>query len=381
MAERASNMQRDVLVLNLEGMMAHITEELYGRSLKDCDDAQTYTVVLRTVKDLLAATERNFGEQIVYVVSASFNTEPMLEYNLRNMQVYDRIDALLKKNGKDLAGLMKLERSTVYNDSGASAFTRALMDMMAAQGMEGEGLALFRPDALVDTQICPGVTEEGWEEPARIDLSMRIAGKDIHFVPMNIKIAGYMNGRTKIRLFDSKTVESPQQLAAFMGLKEDDPELGGYFTAYREYMLASGASQIILYEMKRRLYDLRRLCDHAQIQVHDAYPALVIPELIRILVEEKAFTVDEAIEVARASCIYTYYPESKSGEVKLPLKYLNVICPDVASIVRYLDRRVRETDSDEEDWIINGQGEIRMDALGRHCGTRICSAAAMTGVQ
>ena len=85
MAERASNMQRDVLVLNLEGMMAHITEELYGRSLKDCDDAQTYTVVLRTVKDLLAATERNFGEQIVYVVSASFNTEPMLEYNLRNM--------------------------------------------------------------------------------------------------------------------------------------------------------------------------------------------------------------------------------------------------------------------------------------------------------
>ena len=67
--------------------------------------------------------------------------------------------------------------------------------------------------------------------------------------------------------------------------------------------------------------------------------------------------------------------------MKLPLKFLNVICPDVASIVRYLDRRVRETGTDEQDWIINGQGEIRMDALGRHCGTRNCSAAAMTGVQ
>ena len=381
MAERASNMQRDVLVLNLEGMMAHITEELYGRSLRECDDAQTYTVVMRTVKDLLAATERNFGEQIVYVVSASFNTEPMLEYNLRNMQVYDRIGAVLKKNGKNLIDLFRLERSTVYNDKGASAFTRALMEMMAAQGMEGEGLALFRPDALVDTKVIPGITEEGWEEPARIDLSMHIAGKDLHFVPMNIKIAGYMNGRTKIRLFDSKTVDTPRQLAAFMGLSEDDPELDGYFAAYRQYMLASGAAQIILYEMKRRLYDLRRLCDHAQIQVHDAFPALVIPELIRILVEEKAFTVDEAIEVARARCIYTYYPDNGQGEVKLPLKYLTAICPDVASIVRYLDRRVQENSSDAEEWIINGQGEIRMDALGRHCGTRVCSAAAMTGVQ
>ena len=376
MAERASNMQRDVLVLNLEGLMEHIAETTYGRRIAACSDSEAYSVTLRTCKDLIAATERNFGERISYVISPAFDTEPMFHYNLRNMAVTDRIAAILAKNGKDLEKLIETEKVTSYKDNGAGRFCRSLIDMMAARGLEAEGLGLFRPDALFDKEVKPGISDDSWDVPARINLDMRFGGHSIRFIPRNVNVVGRENGRAKIRLFQSDAAGSREELAALLGLSEEaDADM--YFRIYQEYMLACGAVQIILYEMKARQYDLRKLSEHAVIQVHDAYPALVIPEMIRILVEEKAFTVDEAIETARKSCTFTYYHRADGAEETIPLRLLQETVPDVASIIRYLDRQVREKDKPEDVWIISGSGDIRMNALGMQCSARIRSAAEL----
>jgi len=47
-------------------------------------------------------------------------------------------------------------------------------------------------------------------------------------------------------------------------------------------MVSSGA-QLILKDMKEKKYDLRKMYEHAVIQINDTHPTLIIPELIRIL--------------------------------------------------------------------------------------------------
>ena len=69
--------------------------------------------------------------------------------------------------------------------------------------------------------------------------------------------------------------------------------------------MVSNAAQLILMEMKEKHHDLRRLYEHAVIQINDTHPSMIIPELIRILVNDKAFTMDEAIDVVSRTCAYT----------------------------------------------------------------------------
>ena len=77
--------------------------------------------------------------------------------------------------------------------------------------------------------------------------------------------------------------------------------------------------------------------DHAVIQINDTHPTMVIPELIRILVEEKAFTIDEAIEVVSKTCAYTNHTILAEALEKWPLKYLEKVVPQLVPYIKELD--------------------------------------------
>ena len=106
---------------------------------------------------------------------------------------------------------------------------------------------------------------------------------------------------------------------------------------YQQYFMVSNAAQLILREMKEKKYDLRKMYDHAVIQINDTHPTMVIPELIRILVDEKAFTMDEAIEVVSKTCAYTNHTILAEALEKWPLEYLEKVVPQLVPIIKELD--------------------------------------------
>lgn len=69
--------------------------------------------------------------------------------------------------------------------------------------------------------------------------------------------------------------------------------------------MVSNGAQLILKELREKKCDLRKMNEYAVIQINDTHPTMIIPELIRILVDEKAFTIDEAIDVVSKTCAYT----------------------------------------------------------------------------
>ena len=68
--------------------------------------------------------------------------------------------------------------------------------------------------------------------------------------------------------------------------------------------MVSNAAQLILKECAERGVDLHHLDEHVVVQINDTHPSLVIPELIRLL-QERGFTLDEAIRLVSRTCAYT----------------------------------------------------------------------------
>ena len=141
--------------------------------------------------------------------------------------------------------------------------------------------------------------------------------------------------------------------------------------------MVSNAAQLILKELKEKKYDLRRMYDYAVIQINDTHPTMVIPELIRILVEEKAFSMDEAIEVVSKTCAYTNHTILAEALEKWPLKYLEKVVPQLVPYIKELDKRVAAKYDDPAVQIIDKDNRVHMAHIDIHYGFSVNGVAAI----
>ncbi len=89
-----------------------------------------------------------------------------------------------------------------------------------------------------------------------------------------------------------------------MSMWQDSDEAGQLLRIYQQYFMVSNAAQLILKEAEEHGYDLYRLHEHVAVQINDTHPTMVIPELIRLLMQ-RGFNMDTAIDVVRKTCAYT----------------------------------------------------------------------------
>ena len=162
------------------------------------------------------------------------------------------------------------------------------------------------------------IEEQSWLTKTDTSFEVAFGDRKVTSRLYDIDVIGYDNGVNKLRLFDIESVDESivkegidfdkedieKNLTLFL-YPDDSDEAGNLLRIYQQYFMVSNAAQLILKEMKEKQYDLRRLYDHAVIQINDTHPTMVIPELIRILVNDKALTMDEAIEVVSRTCAYT----------------------------------------------------------------------------
>ena len=165
-------------------------------------------------------------------------------------------------------------------------------------------------DRLQTAQPNDWIEEQSWLTKTDTSFEVAFGDRKVTSRLYDIDVIGYDNGVNKLRLFDIESVDESivkegidfdkedieKNLTLFL-YPDDSDEAGNLLRIYQQYFMVSNAAQLILKEMKEKQYDLRRLYDHAVIQINDTHPTMVIPELIRILVNDKALTMDEAIDV------------------------------------------------------------------------------------
>ena len=113
-----TNLQKDILVLNLEEQLMEIAKEMYGKELSALTDQETYYAVLILTKRLMAVSDCNEGEKKVYYISAEFLIGKLLSNNLINLGVYDKMSDILEKYGKKLSVIEEVEPEPSLGNGG-----------------------------------------------------------------------------------------------------------------------------------------------------------------------------------------------------------------------------------------------------------------------
>ena len=394
-----TNMQRDVLVLNLEQQLEELANEMFQKKVEDLNDHEVYFCLLELTKRLMNVSEQISGEKKIYYISAEFLIGKLLSNNLINLGVYDKVASILKEKGKDIAKIEELEPEPSLGNGGLGRLAACFLDSIATLGLPGEGIGLnyhyglFKQvfkDKLQTAEKNDWIEDRSWLTKTDVTFDVYFGKRKVTSRLYDIDVVGYDNGVNKLRLFDIESLDESivkdgisfdkevieKNLTLFL-YPDDSDEAGNLLRIYQQYFMVSNAAQLILREMKEKKYDLRKMYNHAVIQINDTHPTMVIPELIRILVDEKAFTMDEAIEVVSKTCAYTNHTILAEALEKWPLAYLEKVVPQLVPIIKELDKRVKAKYSDPKVQIIDEQGRVHMAHIDIHYGFSVNGVAAI----
>ena len=387
------------MLMNMEAELEDRAKKAYKKSLKDCDNKELYYILLSLTKEMTELSEPISGDKKVYYISAEFLIGKLLSNNLINMGLYDKINEILTKNGKSLAEIEEFEPEPSLGNGGLGRLAACFLDSIATLGYQGDGIGLnyhlglfkqvFR-NKLQKAEPNDWIEDKSWLEDTGISFPVHFGNLTVNSKLYDIDIVGYRSGTNKLHLFDIESVDESivdkgidfdktdieKNLTLFL-YPDDSDEAGNLLRIYQQYFMVSNAAQLILKELKEKQYDLRRMYDYCVIQINDTHPTLIIPELIRILVNDKAFTFDEAVEVVSKTCAYTNHTILAEALEKWPLAYLEKVVPHLVPIIKELDKKVKEKYSSKKLHIIDKEGRVHMAHIDIHYGFSVNGVAAL----
>ena len=393
-------MPRKVLQLNMETQLTMLAERKYGKGLADCTDAELYYSILELTKEMTEVTEEITGDKKLYYISAEFLIGKLLSNNLINLGIYEELEKILKKYGRELAKIEEVEPEPSLGNGGLGRLAACFLDSIATLGLPGDGIGLnyhfglFKQvfqDKLQEAEPNEWIEKDSWLNKTETTFDVSFGNLAVKSRLYDIDVVGYDSGVNKLHLFDIESVDESivkdgisfdkedieKNLTLFL-YPDDSDEAGNLLRIYQQYFMVSNGAQLILQELKEKKQDLRKLYDHCVIQINDTHPTMVIPELIRILVEDKAFTMDEAIEVVSKTCAYTNHTILAEALEKWPLKYLEKVVPQLVPIIQYLDKKVREKyPKNKNVWIIDKDEKVHMAHIDIHYGFSVNGVAAI----
>ena len=382
----------------MERLLEQILQENYQKTIKEASKEEIYTALLSLTKEKMKGAKRNEGKKKLYYISAEFLIGKLLSNNLINLGLFEETKAVLEKHGHQITEIEEIEQEPSLGNGGLGRLAACFLDSIATLGLNGDGVGLNYHDGLFRQTFAdhkqkeeknPWITDLSWL--TKTDVQFEVPFKDFTLTSTmyDIDVPGYKNGCNRLHLFDVDTVDEsiirdgidfdktdiPRNLTLFL-YPDDSDEAGQLLRIYQQYFMVSNAAQLILKEAEEHGYDLYRLHEHVAVQINDTHPTMVIPELIRLLMQ-RGFNMDTAIDVVRKTCAYTNHTILAEALEKWPVAYLEKVVPHLMPIIRELDARVRRDYHDERVYIIDEMDRVHMAHIDIHFGYAVNGVAAL----
>lgn len=384
----------------MEKRLQEVLEKRFHKTLDTCTKEELFHALMEITKEATGNLKRNEGSKKLYYISAEFLIGKLLSNNLINLGLYEETEKVLKSHGYELCEIEELEMEPSLGNGGLGRLAACFLDSIATLGLPGDGIGLNYHFGLFQQKFTnhkqqelknPWITKESWLN--RQSFTCKVPFKDFTMdgVLYDIDVPGYDSGCNRLHLFDVDTIDESivsensinfnkkkvqENLTIFL-YPDDSDDAGRKLRIYQQYFMVSCGAQLILKEMEDAGYDLHELNNHAVIQINDTHPSMVIPELIRLLTEEKGFTMDEAVEVVSKTCAYTNHTILAEALEKWPMEYLEEVVPNLVPIIKELDERVRKTVKDASTYIIDAQNRVHMAHMDIHYGFSVNGVAAL----
>ncbi len=382
----------------MEQALEYMLQQRFGKTLKSAEKEEIYIALLLIAKEKMKDMKRNTGNKRLYYISAEFLIGKLLSNNLINLGLFEETREVLEHYDIDLTDIEELELEPSLGNGGLGRLAACFLDSIATLGLPGDGIGLNYHEGLFLQKFKenkqyeeknPWITKESWL--TKTECHFEIPFKDFTLVSSmyDMEIPGYQNGCNKLHLFDLDTVDEGiiydgiqfdkedirRNLTLFL-YPDDSDEKGQLLRIYQQYFMVSNAAQLILKESEERGIDLYHLYEHVCIQINDTHPTMVIPELIRLLMQ-RGFNMDTAIDVVRRTCAYTNHTILAEALEKWPVHYLEKVVPHLLPIIRELDQRVRRDFHDKRVYIIDDQNLVHMAHIDIHYGYSVNGVAAL----
>ncbi len=368
--------------------LSKILKSKCNKDISFCSNEEIYYAILEMVQE--------FGENKVnekqdkkklYYISAEFLIGKLLSNNLINLGIYDEIKKKLNDNGKSLSEIEEVEPEPSLGNGGLGRLAACFLDSIATLGLPGDGIGLnyhfglFKQifkNNLQNEEINEWIEKHSWLKKTNITYDIDFHGFSLKSRLYDINITGYNNTTNKLHLFDIETVDESivkdginfdkedikKNLTLFL-YPDDSDEKGQLLRIYQQYFMVSNGARFILDECIAKGCNLHDLYDYAVIQINDTHPTMVIPELIRILVE-KGIEMDEAIEIVSKTCAYTNHTILAEALEKWPIAYLEKAVPQLVPIIKELDKKIRGKYDEESLYIIDKDKNVHMAHIDIH---------------
>ena len=372
---------------------------LLKQPIKNATDSQLYEAVVSLVKNRNAEIPAVTGDKKLYYISAEFLIGRQLGKNLINLGLYDEMKQMLTEEGKDLSSIEQMESEPSLGNGGLGRLAACFLDSIATLDVAGDGIGLnyhfglFRQKFENNRQVeVPDewLTGKNFLIDTGVSFPVELAGKTYQSHMYDLDVIGYHGNKNRLHLFDLDSVDASiikdgisfdktdieKNLTLFL-YPDDSNDAGRKLRIYQQYFMVSNAAQLILKEEKEKGHSLRDLGRHVAIQINDTHPSMVIPELIRLLINE-GITFKEAAMIVTDVCGYTNHTILAEALEKWPLDYMLEVVPQLMPIIEGLDYVVSTAYHGNPDLaIIDHDNRIHMARMDMHFSHSINGVAAL----
>lgn len=370
----------------------------FGVVPSEATSDQIYKAVVMSVRDIMLEMRQRFHIETkaakakrVYYLCMEFLMGRSLKNSVFNLGVRDAFENALKSYGTKLEDLYELEPDAGLGNGGLGRLAACFLDALATGDYPAMGFSIRYEYGLFKQKIIDGwqtelpdiwlpggevwltqrsdniytvkfegTVEEKWTDRGLVAVYRN--AKEVQAVAYDMMVSGYRSKAVSVlRLWRSKSVQNFDMKLFSQGdynavMQEDnEAELiskvlypadnhaeGKSLRLRQQYFLVSASLQNILSDHKRRYGSLTLLPKMAAIHLNDTHPALAIPELMRLLVDENGMPWEQAWSITTSVCAYTNHTVLSEALETWSEGLIARLVPRVYSILKEINRRFCE---------------------------------------
>lgn len=414
----------------------------YRKTIDEADKQQVFQAVAYTVKDYIIdrwiATHKEFEKQdakIVYYMSMEFLMGRALGNNMINLTCYKGVKEALDELGFDLNAIEDEEPDAALGNGGLGRLAACFLDSLSSLGYPAYGCGIRYRYGMFAQKIVDGYQKEipdDWlrdGNPFEIKrpeyaVTVKFGGyvrsytdadyhehyvqeayQSVRAVPYDLPVVGYNNNVVNtLRIWDAEPIQqfnldefdkgdyqkAVEQENLAKNICEvlypcDDHYAGKELRLKQQYFFVSASVQSAVAKYKKNHDDIRKLHEKVCFQLNDTHPTVTVAELMRILMDEKGLSWDEAWGVTTKCCAYTNHTIMAEALEKWPIDLFQKLLPRIYQIIEEINRRfvneVKRMYPDNQEKIakmaILYDGQVKMANLAIVAGYSVNGVAAL----
>ena len=381
--------------LNFQQRIEQTLQIQFGVTIDHASKRQVYEAMMRSVREILSQKKFGYEQELkkrrvkrAYYMSMEFLVGRTLRNNLFNLGIEHEIETYLSKHHISLDEIYQIEPDPGLGNGGLGRLASCYLDALTSQDYPVTGFSIlyeygifkqvinngwqqefpdhwldlgkyglvYRSDEEVEVRFYGNIKEEMTPEGFRVTHEDYTA---IQAEPYDLLISGYKTKTVNtlrlweakaktgfnMKLFErgeySKSSEAEAIASSISKLlyPADSTNEGKELRIKQQYFFISASLQQLVKNHYNEFGTLENLSEHVALHINDTHPAMGVPELMRLLLDEYGYSWDKACEITTKTFAYTNHTIMAEALEKWSVDLFKPLLPRIYSIIEEINKR------------------------------------------